>query len=158
MAKNGTNGFTSGTPRTYQTKEGTVLEFRPVSSWTVNFINSKWEKRKPLPPKYKTEAGFEDYNSTDPHYLQQVKVWEQDKAAEMNETMVRLGILSEPPSEIVALYSAEFPDIEAKNIKVHWVYSLLGENVEEFFNVLMGQTAVTEAGLAEAGKSFPSPD
>lgn len=146
--------------RTYQTNEGTVLEFRPVSNWTINHLNMKWEKTKPIPPKFKSENGIEDYYPTDARYVQDLRIWEQAKAAELNETMVRLGVLSEPPADFVAVYEAEFPDIEPKNIKVHWVYTLLGDEdtMTEFFNVLLGQTQITEAGLKEAAGTFPSTD
>lgn len=143
--------------RSYETESGETLEFRPVSSWTIHHIDTKWEQCKPLPPKIKTELG-EDENPTDSKYQHELTMWRSSKAADINETCVRLGVVSEPPAEFVQLYSEEFPEIEPRNIKVHWVYSLLGLKVEEFFEVLTGQTTVTEKGLADSAKTFPSDD
>jgi hypothetical protein len=143
--------------RSYETETGETLEFRPVSSWTINHIDSKWEKDRPLPPKIKTEIG-EDENPNDSAYKKELKLWTAAKAADINETCVRLGVVNEPPSDFVETYKAEFPEIEERNIKVHWVYSLLGSQVEEFFEVLIGQTAVTDKGLQESAKSFRSDD
>lgn len=143
--------------RSYKTEAGEVLEFRPVSSWTLNHINSKWEGCKPLPPKVTTELG-EDENPNDSEYKHKLRMWEIGKAADANETCVRLGVTSEPPADFVKLYSEEFPEIEPRNIKVHWVYSLIGGKVEEFFEILTGQTSVTEKGLAESAATFQSDD
>lgn len=144
--------------RSYETEAGEILEFRPVSSWTINHIDARWEKSKPLPPKYKTADGIEDENVNDSAYKRDLKIWTANKAADVNESCVRLGVINEPPAEFVETYQREFPDIEERNIKVHWVYSLLGSKVEEFFEVLIGQTAVTEKGLAESAQSFRSDD
>ena len=143
--------------RKYTTDTGEVLEFRPVSSWTINHINTKWERCKPLPPKIKTEIG-EDENPGDSGYQKELALWRSAKAEDINETCVRLGVINEPPDDFIAMYKEELPDIEPRNIKVHWVYSLLGTKVEEFFEVLTGQTAVTDAGLEESAKSFRSDD
>lgn len=151
--------------REYTTSEGTVLEFSPVSSWTINHINMKWERCKPIPPTITTylndnpQMAYQEYNENDAKYKQALSIWNGEKASEMNEVMVRLGIRSEPPAEFVEKYSEMFPDIEPQNIKVHWVYSLLNEEeITQFFEVVMGQTTVTEKGLEQAKATFPSVD
>lgn len=149
--------------REYKTAEGTVLLFRPVSSWTINHLNMKWERCKPLPPLVTTHIEgrpYEEYNENDAKYKQLLSLWQSDKATDMNEAMVRLGILSEPPADFIERYRDEFPDIEEKNIKVHWVYSLLGgENeIQQFFEIIMGQTAATPKGIEEASNSFQGDD
>lgn len=143
--------------RKYMTDTGVELEFRVVSGWTISEINRKWEGCKPLPPKIQTEIGL-DENPNDSQYKKELKLWTLNQAAEINETLIRIGILTQPPDEFMALYQEEFPDIDRRNVKIHWVYTLLGDKAEEFFEVLLGQNNVTEKGLAESAATFPRND
>jgi len=151
--------------RTFSTHDGVELEFRPVSSWTIQHLNMKWEREKPLPPIITTYLGddtsrpMQEYNPYDEKYKHCLSLWEAERATNINETAVKMGVTSEPPAEFVTLYQEMFPDIPVANIKVHWVYSLLNaDEIATFFEMVLGQTAVTEAGLKEAAATFPSQD
>ena|SRR5689334_162487 len=123
----------------------------------------KWERCKPLPPTITTYLNddinrpMKEYDFNDEKYKRDLVVWEQDKTLDLNETVVKMGVSTTPPQEFVDVYAVEFPEISLESVKVHWVYSLLaGDEITTFFELLTGQTSITEKGLEEAKATFPS--
>lgn len=152
--------------REFQSKSGVTLNFRPVSAWTIQHLNMKWERCKPIPPTMTTYLNNDphmpqvEYDYSNPKFVQELKVWEDSKNTEVNEVMVRLGVTTEAPSDFVEMYQEMFGDeIAANAVKVHWVYSVLEtDEVQPFFNLILGQTAATPEGVDEAAQSFRRDD
>jgi hypothetical protein len=163
-----TNGNGNGAvKREYQTPEGTVLQCRPISSYTLQHNNVIRARSKPLPPMITTYFNNDpnmpmvEANENDPAYKQKLLVWAQEGTEDAMAIIVRLGVTNEPAPEFVALYRELYPEIEAKEVKIHWVYSLLGgdeDEVTRFIEFVTGQTAVTDKGLEQAKENFQGAD
>lgn len=154
--------------REYVTPDGTRLEIKPVSQYTLGMVLQKWERSKPLPPKITTylndnyDIPYEEYNEGDLEYLHLLSLWTADKNNDLNNTVIHLGVVTTPPDEFANTLAEILPDLGAKEVKTHWVLSLFGDKFDEGLGELsaaiIGQTMITEQGLEEVKPTFQSPN
>jgi hypothetical protein len=158
MSKTNGNSKNSN-KKEYTTPEGTVLEFRSVTQWAMLNFEKTWERSKPLPPLIKTEIG-EDYNPADERYKHELQMWTTDHVVAISRFVVRAGVVNPVPEQFMTETKAIYPEMTDDDIKVEWVYSLVGsqEEMAKFTEVVVGTTMPTEAGIEEASKSFRSED
>lgn len=141
--------------RTYQAPDGTELEFRAISQWALGNFEMAWERKKPLPPMVKTEIG-DDENPNDSRYKHDLMLWGADKGIAAAHLIMRVGIVTPVPSDYMKATQSLYPDMLPDDVKVEWIYELLGsaEEVGKLTELIVGVTQATEAGIAEASKSF----
>jgi len=150
--------------RTHILADGTVLELRPISSMVVHYLNTS-TKGKPEAPlqDVPTRKGKKrkEPNPDDPDYQKALTEWGTDKSFRMMKYLICKGISSDPPEDEEEALRAFFPDESADELRYIWVFEKLGDDEKAsgaLIDAILGQTTVTEEGLAEAEAIFPTED
>lgn len=148
--------------RTYTTRAGVTLTLRPISSMVIyNLQNDQWGK--PQPPVVTVKLGpnakpTKQTNPDDPEYLEALELWTRERGNRFIKYVWDRGIVNKPSKEDAARIKQFLPGGTEADIHYMWICEQLGDDDEigDLTDAITGQTAPTEAGIAEAEATFPS--
>lgn len=152
--------------RTFHTSSGVALKLRPVNPYHLERVQMELERHKPKPPDIEIDSGkgrsYWTQNPDDPAYKQALADFQRDVGVKTMQFAFYVGVENRAPErdklpEVVKLTLSEMPNATDKDVHYLWVTSLI-ESEDEFaalLNYLMGQTMVTQEGIAEAEAAFP---
>jgi hypothetical protein len=148
--------------RTYKTRTGVTFTLRPINPMTIYQLqNDKWGM--PQPPILEVEIGGKGHkrkeaNPDDPDYKEALRVWTEARGNRFIKYVWERGIEDEPNTVEKARLKEFLPGGTAADHKYLWVMEQLADENEvgEITAAIVGQTAPTEEGVAEAEAAFPS--
>ena len=132
----------------------------------INFLGD--DSGKPEPPMVEVEyaGGYkeEQPNHNDPMYQQLMQAYQGERTGKMLRLCVvygvekvtdRSGKIQGPQKDDVARIRYIYGDKQSPDEVVwNWMAEQLGDTATGLMNLVLGQTEVTEAGLAEAEEMF----
>lgn len=124
------------------------------------------EDGKPIPPdkpkEYMGGAVRMEPDYDDEEYKERLGLWQATYNARMLRVCIAFGVdeITGPPieQEVVGQIEAAYGRQSPGQLQMRWCMYLIGDNIEGFLNLALGQTIPTEAGLAEAEERFPDTD
>lgn len=147
--------------RTYTTRAGVTLKLRPISSMVIYQLqNDKWGM--PQPPIVTVKLGpnakpSKQTNPDDPEYKEALEAWQRERGNRFVKYVWDRGILDKCPKEDSERLREFLPGGTEADIHYTWICEQLADDDEigELTDAIIGQTAPTEAGIAEAEATFP---
>lgn len=146
--------------RTYEFSDGTVVEIADVPSLVLEHILNSEAGKPPVPVVEVNIRGHKrkQANPDDPAYQEALAAWRAQKQKRLLLFLVTKGVKDDPPEEFVDEYAQFLPDgATVEELKYLWLSAKLNteDDIAQFTEALMSQTAITEAGLQEAAEKFP---
>lgn len=148
--------------RTYTTKSGVLLVLKPIPAILLYQIQMQWDAKKPPVPMRKVLVRGHSVTEADPtnkDYQTALAEWRNGYLFSTAAVMIKLGIANDAPEDFSAEILDALPEMSAGDLRVTWVYSILEDGeVENLSGAIMGQTMITEEGLAQAASTFQGAD
>lgn len=124
------------------------------------------EDDKPQPPMKEREyiGGVirEEPDESDEEYKQKMQLWQATYNVRMLRVCIAFGVdeIEGPPAEpkVMGQIEAAYGKQSSAELRMRWVMYLIGDNIEGFLNLALGQTVPTKEGLEEAEERFPDTD
>ena len=137
---------------------GQTFKLKPISLGLMNRIRSDISG-KPKIPTIKVNYGGEwgeEPNPNDPIYLEALAQWNTDVSNRTAIFLFTAGIDISVPGDYRAEVEQYQPGASDLEVKYYFITTLIpSAEYDSLTNALLGQTAPTEVGIAEATAGFP---
>jgi len=157
---NGVSQLIDAKARTWTSPStGLTLKLRPVSIGLLNRIQAD-QTGKPKVPTIRVDYGGEwgtEANPNEPTYQEEYAVWRSGISTRVAVFTYSFGIDIEVPPEFRALVEQWHSDPSDSELKYYYVTAIIpSDEWEALTSAILGQTAPTEEGIADASAGFPS--
>lgn len=138
---------------------GLVLKLRPVSIGLLNRIQAD-QTGKPKVPMIRVDYGGEwgtEPNPNDPTYQEEYRVWRSEISTRVAIFTFSFGIDIEVPPDFKAQIEQWHSDPSESEFKYYYITAIIpSDEWDSLTTAILGQTAPTEDGIADASAGFPS--
>ena len=140
-------------------KTGQVFQLKPVSVGLMNKLRSDRSGRPAIPMvrvHYGNEQYGEEANPNDPVYIREYADWQTDWATKQAVFVISSGVVIDVPDEFRAEVAEWDQHPTPAELKYYYITMLIGaEEAAPLMSAILGQTAPTEEGIADASAAFP---